>query len=269
MKAAMIYRYLRVGGRLAGISSATAVIYSIWITGKALTGPHSPRRLRLRNAVVRGWARTLSAFFRMRIEVRGQAPAAPFFLVCNHLSYIDIIALSTQLDCVFIAKSDIADWPLVGTLAKSVGTIFINRDSFQDIPRVITLIEEAMSEGHGVVLFPEGTSTSGESILPFSPALLEPAARSRLPVHYASISYWTPPAEIPAHLAICWWGEMTFVPHFIGALGLKRFEAQIDFGAQTIVDNNRKALARRLREAVADQFVPVVRGESECTAKEN
>lgn len=264
----MIYRYLRVGTRLVGMGSTTAVIYTCWITGRALLGRRSPRRLRLRNAAVRSWARALSALMHMRIEVRGQAPAAPFFLVSNHLSYIDIIALATQLDCVFVAKSDIADWPVVGRLAKSVGTIFVDRTSFQDIPRVINLIEEAMDEGLGVILFPEGTSTSGDGVLPFSPALLEPAARSGLPVHYASISYRTPPEEMSARLAICWWGEMTFMPHFIGALGLKRFEAHIVFGEQPISDGNRKTLARRLRSAVSDQFAPVVELESECLSKE-
>lgn len=264
-----IFRLLRVSGRLAAMGAATACIYCWWILGRTISGRKQSERVRLRSAVVRAWARALASLFRMRIEVRGTPPVRPFFLVSNHLSYIDIIALATILECTFVAKSDIAGWPVVGALARSVNTIFIDRTSFQDIPRVIGLIEQTMAEGSGIVLFPEGTSTSGAGVLPFSPALLEPAARARLPVHYAAISYRTPQDEPPAHIAICWWGDMTFVPHFIGALGLKRFEAFIDFGEQPIVEGNRKELARKLRTAVAERFEPFASLEDECLAKEN
>jgi 1-acyl-sn-glycerol-3-phosphate acyltransferase len=262
-------RFLRIGARLVGLGSSTALIYIFWVTGKTMLFASEHHRLRLRHLVLNRWARTVASLISMRINVHGRLPEAPFFLVANHLSYIDIILLASQLNCVFVAKSDIADWPFIGRLAKSVGTIFIDRTNYHDIPRVIRLIEGALAEGAGIVLFPEGTSTRGDQVLPFSPSLLEPAARMRLPVDYGIITYATPPDELPAHLSICWWGEMTFVPHSLSLLGLKQFEASVEFGGSPIAEENRKVLAHKLRTAVADRFVPIVEMERECIAKEH
>ena len=262
-------RFLRIGARLVGLGTSTALIYIFWVTGRTMLFASERRRLRLRHLVINRWARTVAALISMRINVKGRPPEAPFFLVANHLSYIDIILLATQLNCVFVAKNDIADWPFIGRLAKSVGTIFIDRTNYHDIPRVIRLIEGALAEGAGIVLFPEGTSTRGDRVLPFSPSLLEPAARINLPVDYGVITYATPPGEVPADLSICWWGEMTFVPHALSLLGLKRFEASVEFGGRPIEEGNRKILAQKLRTAVADRFVPIVELERECIAKDH
>lgn len=204
------------------------------------------------------WGRSLAAIVGMRIRVEGRPPRPPFFLVANHLSYVDIIVIVAHLECNFVAKNDIAGWPGMGWLASGVGTIFIDRKNFQDIPRVIRLINDSLDENLGVVLFPEGTSTMGDRIMPFSPALLEPAARAGYPVSYAAISYRTPPSEPPAHAAICWWGDMDFLPHFLKLLLVSKFEATIVFGEDAIQADDRKLLARSLWDAVNQQFTPVV-----------
>ncbi|MBS1786947.1 MAG: 1-acyl-sn-glycerol-3-phosphate acyltransferase [Acidobacteria bacterium] len=194
----------------------------------------------------------------MRVHVEGNPPDPPFFLVANHLSYVDIILLASRLECTFIAKNDIAAWPGMGWLARSIGTIFIDRKNFQDIPRVIELIDETLAKGQGVILFPEGTSTMGESVMPFSPALLEPAARAAYPVSYAALRYETPPTEPPAHAAVCWWGDMDFVPHFLKLLMVSNFDATIVFGEDAIQADDRKLLAKALWSAVNQRFEPVV-----------
>jgi 1-acyl-sn-glycerol-3-phosphate acyltransferase len=218
------------------------------------------RRLkpRLRSAIFGGWAKLAARTMGLRIEVRGQPSKPPFFLVSNHLSYLDIVAYATQFDCVFVAKSEVASWPGIGRVAREVGTIFIERRNFQDLPRVIGLIDKNLDEGVGVVLFAEGTSTKGERVLPFNPALLEPAARSAYPVSHAAISYRTPPDEVPAEWSVCWWGEMTLLPHFKELLKLPHIDAVICFGSHAIQANDRKVLARGLWQAVNDQFIPVV-----------
>ena len=127
-----------------------------------------------------------------------------------------------------------------------------------DIPRVISLIDETLAKGLGVILFPEGTSTMGNAIRPFSPALLEPAARAAYPVSYAAIRYATPPSEPPAHAAVCWWGDRDFVPHFLKLLMVSRFDATIVFGEEAIQADDRKVLAKALRDAVGQKFTPVV-----------
>ncbi len=194
----------------------------------------------------------------MEVSVIGEAPKLPFFLVSNHLSYMDIVALSSVTDCVFIAKSEIAGWAGVGRMARGIGTIFIERTNYQDLPRVISRIEQALAEGKGIILFAEGTSGMGDRVLPFSSALLEPAARLGVPVSYASIRYTTPPTEMPAYRAVSWWGEMTLMPHLIELLKVPAFNASIRFGSERICERDRKILSRRLWNAVSESFVPMV-----------
>jgi 1-acyl-sn-glycerol-3-phosphate acyltransferase len=188
----------------------------------------------------------------------GKPPRPPFFLVSNHLSYVDIIAYTARLGCVFISRSEIADWPGIGFLASSVGTIFINRERSQGIPRVIGEINRTLDEGLGVVLFPEGTSGAGDRVLPFHPSLLDPAAKANYPVSYAAIRYRTRADETPAYLAINWWDDVTFWRHARELLKLSSFEAFITFGSHAIRSDDRKALAKSLWSAVNDQFIPMV-----------
>ncbi|MGE0126556.1 MAG: lysophospholipid acyltransferase family protein [Blastocatellales bacterium] len=253
---------LRVTIRIPALILASAAWYLLWLAGKLLTAPFQSAgrraRRRWRKIIVNGWGRSLAAILGMRVRTIGEPPRPPFFLVSNHLSYVDIIAYAACLECVFISRSDIADWPGIGLLARGVGTIFINREKLHDIPRVIAEINEALDEGLGVILFPEGTSGAGDRILPFHASLLDPAAKANYPVSFASISYRTPPAEAPAYLVVSWWGDMTFTPHVRELLKLSSFDAFIKFGSHAIRADDRKALARSLWSAVNDQFTPMV-----------
>jgi 1-acyl-sn-glycerol-3-phosphate acyltransferase len=157
-----------------------------------------------------------------------------------------------------VAKADVAGWPLIGALCRSVNTMFIDRDIKRDIPRVMRQIDEDQDQGLGVVLFPEGTSTKGEGVQRFRPSLLEAAARAERPVRYASISYSTPPGSIPAHLSVCWWGGMPFMRHLLGLLALPWIDARLVFGEEPIQASDRKVLATRLRSAVERQLQTVV-----------
>jgi len=241
------------------------LLQTIWLVGKTTLLRFSSLRRRLRNFVLNFWARALAIILGMRINIVGEPPQPPFFLVANHLSYIDIIVMASHLKCVFVAKGEIEIWPGIGWLAGSIGTIFINRRNFQDIPRVITLINENLDAGYGIMLFPEGTSTMGDRLMPFSPALLEPAARSGYPVSYAAISYKTPENEFPAHVAVCWWGDMYLLPHLIKLLQVSKFEATVIYGEDAIQADDRKVLARSLWNAVNDNFIPVVEQSKSST----
>lgn len=193
----------------------------------------------------------------MRRSILGHAPRAPFLLVTNHLSYLDILLLHASAYGVFIAKREMRSWPLLGPLAQLTGTIWVKREVRRDAVRVLDLIDEAIARGDGVMLFPEGTTSSGAAVMPMKPALLDWAAREQYPVHYAAITYRTPPGAPPAELALCWWGAVKFGTHVMGVLRMKRFDAVVDFAAEPITAPTRGVLAERLQRAIAERFVPV------------
>lgn len=193
----------------------------------------------------------------MRRTVVGRPPRAPYFLVSNHLSYVDIILLYTCLDGVFIAKREMRQWPVLGPLAHLFGTVWVNREVRRDAVRVLELIDKVVARGDGVILFAEGTTSSGQALLPMRPALLDWAARKRFPVHYAALTYRTRPNDPPAHLAVGWWGEMPFGPHLLNLCRIRGFEAIVEFGAVPLSANTRGELALQVGKAIAEKFVPV------------
>jgi 1-acyl-sn-glycerol-3-phosphate acyltransferase len=208
--------------------------------------------------VFRIWARGSLRILKARVEVRGPLPEAPFFLVTNHLGYVDVMVLASVLDCVFVSRADVAGWPIVGPLVRVVGTVFIDREAKRDIPRVLARIEDNLAHGRGIVLFPEGTSSKGETVLPFRAPLLEVAARSGLQVSYAALTYRTKPRNPPAHLAVCWWGDMAFGSHLVRLFRLSGFDATVRFGERTLKRPDRKDLAQQSWEGVLGLFEPVV-----------
>lgn len=251
-------KHLRAIIRIIALCSATAGIYLFWVTGLPIVSVSVRASRRWRHLNFRAWAQTVAFIAGMKINLKGAPPEGPFLLVSNHLSYMDIVALAARLHCIFIAKSEVARWPVIGFLCRSMNTIFINRRRHRNIPVVLALIERSIARGSGVVLFAEGTSTSGMSVAPFKPSLLELAAQKRIPVHYASLSYRTPPGEAPAHQSVCWWGGMTFLKHLYGVFQLPGVEANLVFGEQPISAEDRKVLAQKLWSAVNAQFIPVV-----------
>lgn len=256
-------RWLRAVIRLALIVVSTTVVCLGWAAGTVLAF-WSPRlRQGLRHIVFQSWSRLLLIIVGARVVVHGTPPSRPFFLISNHLSYLDIPVLASRIPGVFVAKKEIRSWPVIGFLCYCMGTIFIDRTSRRDIPRVLARLDRVMSFGEGVMIFPEGTSTQGASVLPFRPPLLEAAAASDVPVSCAALRYGTPPGEAPAHLAVCWWGGMTFSDHLVRLLTLPGFTAEISYGDKPIVEADRKRLADRLWIEVDRLFVPTAAKQGE------
>lgn len=248
---------VRAAVRLAAVGAWTLLAYAAWLASRVVVPFSTRAALGAHFAVTRAWARGLARISGMRLALTGRPPRAPFFLVCNHLSYVDIFLLLTQLDALFLAKSEIASWPLFGLLARSTGTLFIDRRKKSDVTRVLPLVERTLAAGYGVIVFPEGTSSAGDEVLSFKSGLFEVAARASLPVHCAALSYATPRGEISPRSCICWWGEMTFWNHLWRFLSLPCYEARLSFSPHPLVSPDRKDLARRAWEAVRAEFQPI------------
>jgi len=207
--------------------------------------------------VFRRSSRFISRIIGIDVVVTGEPPEAPFVLVSNHLSYVDVILIGSQVRCVFISKADVEGWPLIGPLVRSVGTLFIDREAKRDLPEVVRRMEDVLESGRGVVFFPEGTTGRGDRVARFRPSLLAPAARSKRPVHYAALSYRTRQECLPADRAICWWGDMKFGAHFLQLLAMPGFDASLTFGKEPIREDDRKLLAMRLHREIEQRFEAV------------
>ena len=247
-------KYIRATIRLILFFGETFGLYGIWFIGNFVI----PNKPYWRQIIFRTWAKWFVKIAGMQIEVIGEKPVPPFFLVSNHLSYVDIPALRSIIESVFVAKGEIKEWFIGGRAISDIGNIYIDRKNRRDIPRAGKKIIEKLEEGEGVIIFPEGTSTKGEEVLPFNSSFFKFAAKTDLPIHYASISYQTLNAEHKASETICWWDDTPFVVHLWKMFQLKRFKMIISFGCESIVDSDRKRLAKELWNRVNEKFIPVL-----------
>jgi len=247
-------KFLRSTVRFTLFVIATLTLYSIWWIGSFFI----PNRPYWRQVAFANWTHSFVWLSGMKIEVIGTPPDSPFFLVSNHLSYVDIAAIRAVVKGVFVAKGEIQSWFLAGRLVRDMGNIFIDRANRRDIPRAGQDIIDRLNAGEGVVVFPEGTSTKGEEVLPFNSSFFEFAARSDVPVSYVAVSYRTPKGEMPASSAVCWWEDISFVAHMFRLFSVRSYTAVLNFGDAPILHTDRKVLANELHTKITEAFVPVI-----------
>lgn len=205
------------------------------------------QRLHARAVWLHAWCRFACRVLGIRVRTHGLMPSSGL-LVSNHLSYLDIVVLSSIRPFVFVAKRDVANWPLFGWLAHAAGTIFVNRERRCSSPKVADAIRDAMANGSVVVIFPEGTSSDGSTVLPFKSALLESAVQLRVPMGSASISYALDKGSVADE--VCYWRDMTLVPHLLNLLFKREIRADYSFSPAKVREGNRKQIARELRHEI-------------------
>ncbi len=232
----------------------TLPMFGTYLLLRALLTPFAPFA-RVRRAaertMIRGWAKGAARLLCMKVLVEGPVPKPPFFLVSNHTGYVDIVAFLCAVDATFLSKSEVGSWPLLGMLARGVGTLFIDREKRRDLPRVAEMLRGALASGKGIIVFPEGTSSDGRAVLPFKPATFEAAARLGIPVHAACLVHSTKPCDPPASEAVCWWGDAELVPHLSKLASLGGFTTTIRFAPVAVPAADRKALAEQSHALVA------------------
>ncbi len=190
--------------------------------------------------------------------MRGVAPSRGL-IVSNHLSYLDILAFSAALPCVFVSKADVVDWPIIGRFAEQAGTIFVRREKPGDGARANASIAECLRNGVRVVLFPEGTTTNGEHLLRFHSTMLQPAIDAGEIITPCAILYQLDDGV--AANEVCWWGNMPLAPHLLNLLGKRAIKVQIVFGEPLPAVGDRKTLGLELRARVGALYE---QARSEC-----
>ncbi len=242
-------KLLRISWRLLFFVSYTAAIVLLIYTRKAVLNKDIHDAMRIR----RRWARRLLRGTGVRIETSGDTINQPCLLVCNHRSYLDPIIILAFQDAFPVAKAEMENWPLLGKGARLAGILYLKRDSANSRASTLREIGAAITSGHQVLLFPEGT-TSGltHGVLPFKKGAFRAAAEHRLPIAPLALCFADP--------ADFWVGEEGFLKHAFRRFQEKTIRVKVHFGpvyhdadATVLHDNCKNWIESRLSEqAVRD-----------------
>lgn len=182
-----------------------------------------------KRVIAKVWFAACRKITGLKVTVHGGPVDAPGTLyIANHVSYLDIIVLGQLLDARFVAKSDVANWPLFGLLARLAGTLFVTRDRRKSV-HDSQQIQAAVSAGDQLIMFPEGTSSNGRAVLPFKSALFSGVDPACVPTNIRlqpiSIAYTNYADGRPLKGALtdlyAWYGDMTLFGHLMTVFGLK------------------------------------------------
>lgn len=141
-------------------------------------------------SVIMDWARGFSGILGLRIDIQGEpSTGEPTLFIANHISWLDVVALSSIVGSRFIAKSDVRGWPVVGKLATRSGTLFVNRERKTAIRDAVVTVEQALVNQASVIVFPEGTTTTGCHVKPFHGGLFQAAINTGVSLQVIALRY--------------------------------------------------------------------------------
>jgi 1-acyl-sn-glycerol-3-phosphate acyltransferase len=226
-------------------------------------------RLPLRSSLPVWYHRQSARLLGIRVQRRGRpCRKHPTLFIANHVSYFDIMVMGSLVKASFVAKSEIADWPFFGLLAKLQRSVFVDRRP----SGARTHRDEMMARleaGDDLILFPEGTSGPGNGVLPFKSALFavaEPRPHGEpITVQPVSITY-TLLDGMPMGRAFrpffAWYGDMDLPPHLWHALGLGRLTVQVQFHRSVTIDDfpSRKALSNHCHRVIGEGVASALAG---------
>jgi 1-acyl-sn-glycerol-3-phosphate acyltransferase len=216
--------------------------------------------------------RIVAALFGIHIKVIGRPVTGEgVLMVANHTSWADIVIFSAAAPISFVAKSEVASWPFFGTLARLQRTVFVERARRAATGEARDVIRDRLLEGDALVLFPEGTSHDGNTVLPFKSALLG-AAEARLasgqhvkvqPISVAFTGLHGLPMGRENRPLFAWYGDMEMVPHLWEALLAGPLDVVVQFHEPLSLDRmDRKTLAARAQEIVQTGQAEALAGRS-------
>jgi lyso-ornithine lipid O-acyltransferase len=231
--------------------------------------------LPLRRRIPLRYHRMVCAILGIRIRESGRRmPEHPLLIVANHSSWLDISVIAAVAPVVFVAKREVAGWPVIGLLARLQRTVFVDRTRRHRTRDVNAEIAERLAQGDPVVLFGEGTSSDGNRVLPFRSALIGAARDALAEAEHAGRVWIQPLALAYTHVRglplsrherprVAWYGRMSLAPHLAGLARRGGVDVRVAWGEPVAFDqqSDRKEVARTLESHVRRRTVLMLRGQ--------
>ena len=251
----------------AGIVTAIAALLPFQVIAVRLSLPMQRRIPTL-------FHRLVCALLGVRIKVVGApSPRRPLLIVSNHVSWVDISVITALAPVAFVAKREVASWPLFGLFAKLQRSVFVDRMRRHKTPEVNTEIARRLADGDPVVLFGEGTSSDGNRVLPFRSALIG-SARDALaaagdvehiliqPLSIAYVAFQGLPMGRQHRPIAAWYGTLDLFPHLRNIVRCGVLDAVVSWGEPIAFDagSDRKIFARTLEAEVRRLTTATLRG---------
>jgi 1-acyl-sn-glycerol-3-phosphate acyltransferase len=214
--------------------------------------------------------RAVTRLMGIRIEKKGQPVSGkPCLYVANHMSWLDILVLSAVQPMCFIAKKEVANWPLFGLLATVGRTLYIDRERRHDVRNSHAVIQKRFADNEIIALFPEGTSSDGNRLLPFRSALMgaadmevggQPVLVQPVTIAYTGV-HGIPLGRIRRPI-FAWYGNMPLMSHLLGVGRAGPFEATLTFHPPVTVREmgGRKALSRYCEGVIRTSLIEALTG---------
>jgi 1-acyl-sn-glycerol-3-phosphate acyltransferase len=204
------------------------VMVHLWISVLGL-----PNRWKIISRLNRNFTLLMRVILNIKVTVEGdegQLERGGYVIIGNHVSYVDGIVLGSIFPILFVSKREVKGWPVVGQWNTLCGTIFINRQRKELVGSLIEEMSGKLRQEANILLFPEGTSTNGERMLPFQTVPLAAPLRSRSIIVPTTIAYTSiddKPISAANRDRIFWYGDMDFISHFWKLLALRSIEVLV------------------------------------------
>jgi len=225
----------------------------------------------------------LCKLFGIRVTVIGTpVQDKGVLMIGNHTSYFDILVLSSVAKVSFVAKSEVQTWPFFSTLARLQQTVFVERTRRSQTGEARDQIRDRVLQGDALILFPEGTSSDGNCVLPFKSALMGAAEATigtdadgnpiHVPVQPVSVAYvglYGMPMGRENRPLFAWYGDMDLVPHLVEAVKTGPIDVVVEFHQPITVDQvgGRKKLAAVTEAIVREGQTRALRGDIKTARK--
>jgi len=203
------------------------------------------RRARIRNR----WALDMLHLLGIHVRPLAVVPAERALIVCNHISWLDIFVINSQLDAHFVCKEEVRKWPLIGWLVAATGTLFIARGNNAAAARTMHALSDRLRRDERIVFFPEGTTTNGQTLLPFTTALFEAANIGDAVVVPMCLRYYDTQGQ--QSLAPAYDGDITFMQCLRSVVRESRIEAELVTLETLPAGMTRRDYAMRSRAQIA------------------